>query len=253
MNRNPSFSLTLALVCLVLCGASFEAFGQEEAAVTLTQISSDPFTVPPGQHATEVEPHVLANGTTLVSAFQTGRIAPGGGTAIGWATSTDGGATWANGFLPGLTTGNGGGPYSAASDPAVAYDAKHGVWMIGTLPIIQTPCLASYGLHEDWESHGFYVYELNPENRPSLAETMIARIAEVCPIDPSEIIEARPARGGIIRPNLDPQTRPQWAEAFYLIVNKTRLSYTLEAPSDFPLTTRVNALIAGVNAALRYE
>ena len=105
-------------------------------------------------------------------------------------------------------------------------------------------------LHEDWESHGFYVYELNPENRPSLAEAMIARIAEVCPIDPSEIIEDRPARGGIIRPNLDPHTRPQWAEAFYLIVNKTRLSYTLEAPSDFPLSTRVNALVAGVNAAL---
>ena len=105
-------------------------------------------------------------------------------------------------------------------------------------------------LHEDWESHGFYVYELNPENRPSRAETMIARIAEVCPIDPSEIIEDRPARNGIIRPNLDPATRPQWAEAFYLIVNKTKLSYTLEAPSDFPLTTRVNALVAGVNAAL---
>ena len=105
-------------------------------------------------------------------------------------------------------------------------------------------------LHEDWESHGFYIYELNPENRPSLAETMIARIAEICPIDPSEIIENRPARNGIIRPNLDPATRPQWAEAFYLIVNKTRLSYTLEAPSDFPLTPRVNALVAGVNAAL---
>src|SRR5579864_6382361 len=60
----------------------------------LTQISSDPFTVAPGQHATEVEPHVLANGNTLVAAFQTGRIAPGGSTDIGWATSTDGGTTW---------------------------------------------------------------------------------------------------------------------------------------------------------------
>ena len=105
-------------------------------------------------------------------------------------------------------------------------------------------------LHEDWESHGFYVYELNPENRPSLAEAMIARIAKVCPIDLSAVIEGREARGGIIRPNLDPQQRPQWAEAFYLITNKTRLSYTLEAPSDFPLPTRVNALVAGVNAAL---
>jgi hypothetical protein len=73
-----------------------------------------------------------------VSAFQTGRIAPGGATAIGWATSTDGGNTWAHGFLPGLTTGNGGGPYNAASDPAVAYDAKHAVWMIASLPISNT-------------------------------------------------------------------------------------------------------------------
>jgi hypothetical protein len=105
-------------------------------------------------------------------------------------------------------------------------------------------------LHEDWESHGFYVYELNPENRPSLAETIVARVAEICPINRSEIIEEREAKGGIIRPNLDPATRPQWAEAFYLIVNKTRQSYTLEAPSDFPLPTRVNALVAGVNAAL---
>jgi hypothetical protein len=105
-------------------------------------------------------------------------------------------------------------------------------------------------LHEDWESHGFYLYEQNPDNRPTLAETMITRVVEVCPIDRSEMIENRPAKGGIIRPNLDPNTRPQWAEAFYLIMHKTRLSYTLEAPSDFPLPTRVDALTAAVSAAL---
>ncbi|HYM77304.1 MAG TPA: sialidase family protein [Candidatus Dormibacteraeota bacterium] len=111
----------------------------------LTQISSDPFTVSPGQHATEVEPHMLSNGSTLVAAFQTGRIAPGGSTDIGWATSTDGGATWTHGFLPGLTTGEGSGPYDAASDPAVGYDTKHGVWMIASLPLsatLQVPAVA---------------------------------------------------------------------------------------------------------------
>jgi hypothetical protein len=106
-------------------------------------------------------------------------------------------------------------------------------------------------MHEDWESHGFYVYELNPENRSSLAEVIITRVAETCPIDRSEIVEGREAKGGIIRPNLDPNTRPQWAEAFYLIMYKSRLSYTLESPSDFPLTTRVNALVTGVNVALQ--
>lgn len=81
---------------------------------------------------------MFANGSTLVAAFQTGRISPGGATDIGWATSTDGGNTWTHGFLPGLTVGEGTGPYDAASDPAVAYDAKHGVWMIASLPISNT-------------------------------------------------------------------------------------------------------------------
>ena len=105
-------------------------------------------------------------------------------------------------------------------------------------------------LHEDWESHGFYVYELNPDNKVSLAEKMVRRVATVCPIDPSEIIEGRPAKNGIIRPSLDPATRPQWPESFWLITHKTRLSYTLEAPSDFPLETRVNALVEAVRAAI---
>jgi hypothetical protein len=81
---------------------------------------------------------MLANGSTLVAAFQTGRIPGGGATDIGWATSTDGGKTWAHGFLPGLTRGEGTGPYDAASDPVVAYDAKHAVWMIASLPLSAT-------------------------------------------------------------------------------------------------------------------
>jgi hypothetical protein len=111
---------------------------QNPVGPNLTLISSDPYTVAPGQHATEVEPHMLANGSTLVAAFQTGRIKPGGATDIGWATSTDAGTTWARGFLPALTKGEGTGPYDAVSDPVVAYDGKHGVWMIASLPLSAT-------------------------------------------------------------------------------------------------------------------
>ncbi|HEX9048225.1 MAG TPA: M14 family metallocarboxypeptidase [Verrucomicrobiae bacterium] len=105
-------------------------------------------------------------------------------------------------------------------------------------------------LHEDWESHGFYLYEQNPDQKPSLAEKMIAAVKPVCPVDLSEIIEGRPAHGGIIRPNILPQDRPDWPEAFYLISHKSRQGYTLEAPSDFALSTRVDALVAAVTAAL---
>jgi hypothetical protein len=136
-------ALSLLLVALAGCSGSSSKSTPvvppgNPVGANLTQVSSDPFTVAPGQHATEVEPHMLANGNTLVAAFQTGRIAPGGATAVGWSTSIDGGTTWSHGSLPGLTKGEGTGPYDAASDPAVAYDGKHGVWMIASLPLSNT-------------------------------------------------------------------------------------------------------------------
>lgn len=136
-------ALTVLSIALAGCGGSSAPLSTSSkpgnpVGSNLVQISSDPFTVAPGQHATEVEPHMLANGTTLVAAFQVGRIAPGGATDIGWATSTDSGTTWTHGSLPGLTKGEGTGPYDAASDPAVAYDAKHNVWMIASLPLSST-------------------------------------------------------------------------------------------------------------------
>jgi murein peptide amidase A len=121
----------------------------------------------------------------------------------------------------------------------------HLVWLEQQPPFDMTLCL-----HEDWESHGFYVYELNPDRKPSRAEAMVAAVAVVCPIDRSELIEGRPAQNGVIRPELDPKTRPLWPEAFWLLQHKTRLSYTPEAPSDFPLQTRVKALVTAVQAAL---
>lgn len=106
------------------------------AQFTLTRISSDTFgNSVPGQHATEVEPDTYAWGDTIVSGFQVARIYSGGGADVGFATSTDGGKTWTNGLLPGLTVNYNGGTYSAASDAAVVYDAAHGVWLICTLPI----------------------------------------------------------------------------------------------------------------------
>jgi len=81
---------------------------------------------------TELEPDTYAFGNTIVSAFQVGRFYNGGASDIGWATSTDGGATFTNGFLPGITVFKGG-PYGRASDASVAFDAKHNVWMISSL------------------------------------------------------------------------------------------------------------------------
>jgi hypothetical protein len=105
-------------------------------AASLTLLSTDPYTNTSSEHQTQVEPDTFAVGSTIVSAFQSGRFANGGSSNIGWATSTDAGATWTNGFLPGTTgysTPNG--PYAAVSDPSVAFDAAHKVWLIASLPL----------------------------------------------------------------------------------------------------------------------
>ena len=132
--------------------------------------------------------------------------------------------------------------------PEAAETRAHVDWLQRQPTFDVTLCL-----HEDWESHGFYLYELNPDQRPSHAEEIIRRVAQVCPIDPSPEIEGRPAQGGIIRPSVDPRSRPQWPESFWLLTYKTRHSYTVEAPSDFPPATRVAALVAAVRAVLEME
>jgi hypothetical protein len=111
------------------------------AAVPLTRVSNDPYTNTASQHRTEVEPDTFSFGSTaatstIVSAFQVGRVFGGGAANIGWATSTNGGQSWTNGFLPGTTgVATPTGPFSAISDPAVAFDARHGVWLISSLGI----------------------------------------------------------------------------------------------------------------------
>jgi hypothetical protein len=104
------------------------------ANVTVTQVSNDIYTDAQAQHNTEVEPDTFAFGSTIVSAFQVGRVFGGGASNIGWAASTDGGATWTHGYLPGITT-NGGGTFGQASDASVAFDARDNVWMISSLGI----------------------------------------------------------------------------------------------------------------------
>lgn len=105
-------------------------------------------------------------------------------------------------------------------------------------------------VHEDWESTGFYLYELNPDKRASAAKPMITAAARVCPIDMSPVIEGREARGGIIRPILNPQEREKWPESIYLQVHHTRLSYTIETPSSLPIDQRVTAHVAAIRAAI---
>jgi hypothetical protein len=93
--------------------------------VVSRQISRDPYGNSESQHETEVEPDSFAFGKTVVAVFQVGRIFNGGARNIGFAVSRNSGRTWKRGFLRGLQP--------RASDPAVAYDRRHGAWLAVSL------------------------------------------------------------------------------------------------------------------------
>ena len=127
--RGAWFATSAAAACLALVLGSAVLAG----SVLPTPISEDPYTNLESQHRTQVEPDSFGHGNTVVTAFQTGRFVNGGGASnIGWATTTNAGRNWTTGMLPG-TTVHQGGPWSRISDPAVAYDPEHDVWMISTL------------------------------------------------------------------------------------------------------------------------
>src|SRR6476661_4636233 len=110
----PAAGLAAVTAAVLLASAASAA-----ANVPLTSVSADPFTNASSQHATEVEPDTFASGSTVVASYQVGRFFNGGASDIGFARSTDGGATWgASGFLPGLTFSAGAvaSPFERVSD-----------------------------------------------------------------------------------------------------------------------------------------
>jgi hypothetical protein len=125
------------LVTITVLSALFTLSASAQSG--LEKLSVDNLTNSDSVHKTEVEPDIFAWGNTIVSAFHVARR-PGsigwGSGDVGFATSINGGVTWQHGDLPGLTVNYKNGTYGAAADPSVAYDAKHGQWMISTLPLV---------------------------------------------------------------------------------------------------------------------
>lgn len=110
---------------------------------------------------------------------------------------------------------------------------------------------AAICVHEDYEATGFYLYELNPDRRPSAADAALAAVAPLCPIEQAAVIDGRATDApGIIRPVTDPLLRNQWPEAIYLRHHHTTLSYTFETPTTQPLEQRMATHGAAIRAAL---
>jgi murein peptide amidase A len=109
-------------------------------------------------------------------------------------------------------------------------------------------------LHEDWESEGFYFYEINTTGDvPERYEFMAARISEVMPLEAGDIIDDHEVRcKGWIYHEAEADMIDNWPEAIYMAKHGCSLSFTLESPSSQALQQRVAAQCAAVNSLLDY-
>ena len=130
LRRRLPFALALAAMAALVLALS------ASANVAVTIIAIDPFTNSTSQHKTIVEPDTYSFGSTIVAAAQWGRFNDGGSSDIGVSVSTNNGTSWTSQALPGITVYTSPpGPYARVSDPSVAYDARHNVWMVSSLAL----------------------------------------------------------------------------------------------------------------------
>lgn len=108
----------------------------------------------------------------------------------------------------------------------------------------------SLQLHEDFDAHGLYIYEI-AGRRPYWAEDFLKAAARHLPHDTRPGIEGRRARNGIVRRKVTPDLMPDWPEAFILHFSHAARTFTIETPSEFAIDARVAAHMAILTAALK--
>ncbi|MFT6794324.1 MAG: protein MpaA [Rubritalea sp.] len=109
-------------------------------------------------------------------------------------------------------------------------------------------------LHEDWESEGFYYYEINTTGDATKRyEYMAERISEVMPLETGQIIDDHEVRlKGWIYHAAEADMMEHWPEAIYMVKKGCALSFTFESPSALDIRHRVASHSAAVNSLLDY-
>ena len=105
-------------------------------------------------------------------------------------------------------------------------------------------------LHEDWETKGFYFYEINLATEDLLrTQSILAAVSPWFMPEPGPMIDGHEISGpGWIYHTAEPDIPEGWPEAIYLAKNGCPISFTFETPSHAPLHQRVAAHMAAVRA-----
>lgn len=106
-------------------------------------------------------------------------------------------------------------------------------------------------LHEDWESTGFYLYEIQKCEFSSVADAILKAAADEIAPEPSELIDDHAVREpGWIFHEPEADFPEDWPEAIYMANMGTQVSYTFETPSSLELEKRINCHKLALNKAV---
>lgn len=107
-------------------------------------------------------------------------------------------------------------------------------------------------LHEDWETSGFYFYEINlGEDRPRRARAILEAVGPWFPPEPGAVIDDHETREpGWIYHEASPDFPDHWPEAIFMADRGCPLSFTFETPSSAAIEDRVRAHLAATRAAM---
>jgi len=110
--------------------------------------------------------------------------------------------------------------------------------------------VATVDLHEDWESPGYYVYELYRDF--AIGQRITRRVAGVCQLNTGRVIEGENATHGVIHPNLEADKR-RVDDGIPIVLFRygyTNRLVTTETPTKEPLAKRVDAQLATLDVVI---
>jgi hypothetical protein len=122
----------------------------------------------------------------------------------------------------------------------------HSAWLAAL------PCPRLFvSMHEDWETSGFYFYEINlGEDCPERAAAILQAVKPWFPPEPATVIDEHDIRSaGWIYHVPEADMPENWPEAIFLAKRGCPVSFTFETPSANCLDARIAAHVAAVKAA----
>lgn len=148
---------------------------------------------------------------------------------------------------------------AATRENAGGIDLNRDYWLRGTAEVVAHALWLDaltvpdrfISLHEDWETTGFYFYEISlQEDQPERAHHILDAVRPWFPPEPGPLIDGHDVReAGWIYHAAEPDLPEGWPEAIYLAKLGCPVSFTFETPSRAPLDQRVAAHVAAVKAA----